>query len=151
MNTMCMRASSSRGSSVKRFSKSILRFLVIARLAQTFQDAIDVATAQRGVSEREVGIDLDRAAEVFDRRVEMLALDRVINERGEAVATAQVFFRSGSVGSCLSRELDFLIRTQLETQSFDDALHDRVLHADDVAGVGVDSLTPKNLARAHVE
>src|SRR6185369_15198860 len=135
----------------QRFSKSILCFLVIARLAQTFQDTIDVATSERGVSECEVWIDLDRAPEVFDRRIEMLTLDRVINKRRETVATTQVFFRRGSIGSCLSRELDFLIRTELESQSLDDALHDRVLHADDVAGIGVDSLTPKDLARSYVE
>src|ERR1041385_1610566 len=81
----------------------------------------------------------------------MFAQNRVIDERGQAVAAAQVLFRSGSVGSCLAREFVFLIGTQLETQALDDALHDRVLHADDVAGFRVNPLAPENLAGADVE
>src|SRR6185437_1428384 len=81
----------------------------------------------------------------------MFALDRVIDKRRETVATAQILFGRRSVGGCLSRQLDFLIRTKLEPQTFDDPLHDRVLHADDVAGVRIDTLAPENLAGTNVE
>src|SRR5690349_24785980 len=81
----------------------------------------------------------------------MFAFDRVIDKRRETVAAAQVFFGSGSVGSRAFRELHFLVWTQLEPESFDDPLHDRVLDADYVAGVSVDAFTPQNLAGAHVE
>src|SRR5215470_4886860 len=81
----------------------------------------------------------------------MFALDRVIDERGQAVAAAQVLFRSGGVSGCLACQFVFLIRAQLETQTFDDALHDCVLHADDVARFRVDAFTPENLAGANIE
>ena len=34
---------------------------------------------------------------------------------------------------------------------FDDAVHDSVLHANDVAGISIDAFTPQNLACANVE
>src|ERR1051325_2509437 len=51
---------------LQRFAKRVLRLLLIAGLAESFQHAIDVTTAECGIGKREVRIDLDRAAEVFD-------------------------------------------------------------------------------------
>src|SRR5690348_12560828 len=81
----------------------------------------------------------------------MFAQDRVINERGQAVAAAEVLFRSGSVGSGLARQFVFLVGTQLQTQAFDDTLHDRVLHPDDIAGFSVDAFAPEDLTGANIE
>src|SRR5262245_54571342 len=81
----------------------------------------------------------------------MFTLDCVIDKRREAVAAAQVLFRSSGVSSCLARQLVLLVRTQLEPQAFHDALDDRVLHADDVTRFSVDSFAPENLAGTHVE
>jgi hypothetical protein len=75
----------------------------------------------------------------------------VINKSRQTIAAAQVLFRSRSVGSCLACQFVLFIGTQFEPQTFDDTLYDRVLDADDVAGFGVYSFTPENLAGANVE
>src|SRR5688572_4188877 len=81
----------------------------------------------------------------------MLTLDSVVDEVGQAIAPAQVFFSGSRIGRRFTRELNFFIRPQLEPQSLNDALHDRVLHSDDVACVRIDSLAPENLAGPNVE
>src|SRR5829696_10483678 len=81
----------------------------------------------------------------------MFALDRVIDKRRKAVASAHVLFRGGGIGRRAFGKLHFLVGTQFQAESFDDTLHDRVLHTDDVAGVRIDSFTPENLAGAYVE
>ena len=43
------------------------------------------------------------------------------------------------------------IRRQLDAQPFNDVLHDRVLHGDDVAGVSIDAIAPDYLAGSNVE
>src|ERR1041384_89249 len=124
---------------------------MIAGLAETFQNAIDITTTKRRISEGKVRIDLDRTTEMFDCRVEMFALNGVIDELCEAVAPAQVLFGGGGVRSRLPCQFVFFIRAQLESQAFDDAMHDGVLYADDVAGIRVDALAPKDFTRANVE
>src|SRR6185369_5489139 len=113
--------------------------------------AIHVATAESGISKREVRIDLDRSTEVFDCGVDIFTRDRVVNERRETISTTQVFFSRSRVGSRFPRELILFGGTQFKPQPLDDPLHNRVLNSNDVARIRVDSLTPENLARTHVE
>src|SRR6185369_4218500 len=108
------------------------------------------ATANRGISQREIRIDLDGTSKVFDCGVEMFPLDGVVDEFSQAVASAQVFFRRSRV-SCLAGQFDLFVRTQLEPQSFDNTEHNRILNPDNVAGIGIDSFAPEDLAGADVE
>ena len=124
---------------------------MIARFAQRFQHAVHVAAAQAGIGERKLRIEFDGSLKVFDGRIDVFARDGVIDKLAQAVAPAQILFRGGRIRGAALRQFNLLVGTQFQTQAFDDVLHYRILHANDVAGVGIDAIAPKNLARPHVK
>ena len=87
---------------------------------------------------------------MIDRLVDVLARDRVIDIAPQAVAPAQILFVSFGVGRLLPLEPVLLIGSQLEAQAFANLLGNRVLHVDDIGGVGVDAITPKQVPGTHV-
>src|SRR5215213_5698213 len=105
---------------------------VVFRTAKTFEDAIDVTRAEAIMCEREVWIELDSTREMFDRAVAILGRQRAKDETSKQIATAQVLFVSRGITSRGFAGTDLLVRTELDTQAFDDALGDGVLEHDDV-------------------
>ena len=87
---------------------------------------------------------------MLDRVIDVLARDGVVNVATQAVAAAQVFFVGFCTGSLLPFEPILFIRGQLKSQSLANLLRDCVLNVDDVGGVGVDTIAPKQVAGVHV-
>ena len=75
----------------------------------------------------------------------------MINELAHAIAPSQILLRSRRVRGANLCQLHLLVRTQLQAQPFDYVVLDCVLHANDVAGVGIDAIAPENLARSDVK
>ena len=81
----------------------------------------------------------------------MSSFEGVIDERGQAISASQILVRGGRVSSCSLGKLYLLVWTKLQPQAFHYAFYNRILHANDVAGIGIDALAPENLARTDVK
>ena len=98
------------------------------------------------MGQREVRIELDRAVEMFDGAVAIVARQRAEDETRKQIAATQILLVSDGILRRRLRDADLLRRTEPDAQSFDDSLGDRVLHRDDVRGGRVDAIAPQQLA-----
>src|SRR6185295_4628669 len=88
---------------------------------------------------------------MFDGGIDMLSRDGVIDEAAHAVAPAQVLVGRFGIRTHALGHLALLVRTQFEAQPIHDVLHDRILHRDDVSGVRIDAIAPKDLTRPYLK
>ncbi len=124
---------------------------VIAGLAKTFHHAIGISAAQRAMRQSKRRIEISRPLKMLDGFVDIFARDSVIDVTAHAIAAAQILFVSFGIRSLRLFQPDLLGRRQFQTQAIANLLRDRVLHIDDVGGVCVDLVAPKQIAGVHVD
>src|SRR5262249_30785692 len=116
----------------QRFVESVLGLFVILRAAEALEDAVYVTSANAVVRQRKIRIEFDRAFEVLDRGVAILARERAKDEARKQVAAAQVLLVSRWILRRGFGNARLLRRAQLNAQPLDDSLCDRVLKQDNV-------------------
>src|SRR5207244_8511098 len=85
---------------------------------ETFQNAIDVTTAEPAIRKGKIGIELNSSLKMFDCGIDVCASNGVINELAHAIAPSQILLRSRRVRGANLCQLHLLRRTQHQPQPF---------------------------------
>src|ERR1044072_4044792 len=116
----------------ERFGERLFRLFVIFRAAKTFEDAVHVTRTETIKRQRKVWIELDGALEMRNRLIAIVSRQSAKDETSKQIATAQVLLVGRRILRRCLTDSHLFSGTQLDSQTFDHSLCNRVLEHDDV-------------------